>query len=94
MVLDQVDTFISRFVFFSSKALVVAVTLWVAHTHAIDAAETSPYLAITSVEKRSGKSRLLDILCLLVRNPWQVTLPSEAVLFRKIQQDHPTLLLR
>jgi hypothetical protein len=36
-----------------------AVALWVAHTHALDAADASPYLSITSAEKESGKTRLL-----------------------------------
>jgi hypothetical protein len=43
--------------------------------------------------RRSGKTRLLDVLELLVANPWRVITPSEAVVFRKIDADSPTLLL-
>ena len=46
-----------------------------------------------SPEKRCGKTRLLDCIALLARNPWQVVSPSETVLFRKIEADTPTLLL-
>jgi hypothetical protein len=49
-------------------------------------------LIITSAEKRSGKTRLLDVLELLVRRVWRALLASEAVLFRKIAKDCPTLL--
>jgi len=91
--LDAIEGFISRFVTFPSEHEVVAVALWVAHTHAIDAADQSPYLAITSPEKQSGKSRLLDALELLSARPWSVISPSEAVLFRKIDLHSPTLLL-
>ena len=59
----------------------------------LDGCEQSPLLAITSAEKRSGKTRLLDVLELLVANPWRVITPSEAVVFRKIDEDSPTLLL-
>lgn len=91
--LDQVEAFVRRYVVLPSEAESVALTLWIAHTYMIDQAETSPYLAITSAEKRCGKSRLLDVLELLVARPWKATLPTEAVMFRKISMDHPTLLL-
>src|SRR5262249_48866311 len=44
-------------------------------------------------ERRSGKSRLLDVLQLLVARPWRAIEPTEAVMFRKIERDTPTLLL-
>ena len=48
---------------------------------------------MTSPEKRCGKTRLLDVLELLVAKPWRTIMPSEAVLFRKIDAAAPTLLL-
>lgn len=48
---------------------------------------------MTSAVKQSGKTRLLDILEHVVRDPWRITRPSEAVLFRKIDAGHPTVLL-
>jgi len=71
----------------------VAATLWVAHTHVFEAFATTPYLSVTSAEKRCGKTRLFDVLSLLVARPWRAISPSEAVVFRKIQADRPTLLL-
>jgi hypothetical protein len=47
------------------------IALWIVHTHAFQAAQSTPYLAITSAEKQCGKSRLLEFLELLVANPWQ-----------------------
>ena len=43
------------------------VALWVAHTWTFEATETTPYLSITSPEKRSGKTRLLETLEQLVK---------------------------
>ena len=91
--LDLVVEFLERFVVFGNKSQVYAVALWVLHSHAIDQADVSPYLAVTSAEKRSGKTLLLDVLELLVARPWRAVLPSEAVVYRKVAADQPTLLL-
>ncbi len=91
--LRDVGAFLQRFVRFLSTHQVTAVSLWVLHTHAIDAAEATPYLAITSAEKQSGKTRALEVLELLVRRPWCTIRPSEPVLFRTIAAECPSLLL-
>lgn len=90
--LDAVVAFLGRFVV-TTEAQAVAVALWIAHTHVLDSFEQTPYLAVTSAEKRSGKSRLFDVLELLVARPWKAITPTEAVVFRKIEADKPTLLL-
>jgi len=69
-----------------------AVALWVLHTHALEAAETTPYMAVTSAEKRSGKSRLLEVLVLLVSRPLPTANVSDAALFRSVADGPPTLL--
>src|ERR1043165_1843371 len=71
----------------------VAVTLWVVHTHCFGAADTTPYLSITSAEKESGKTLLLEVLRLLVANPWLTGRTTVAALVRKVDGDQPTLLL-
>jgi hypothetical protein len=90
--LDAVVAFIRSYVACTS-AQAWALALWIAHTHALDAFETTPYAAVTSAVKRCGKSRLFDTIELLVARPWRVVSPSEAVMFRKIAADRPTLLL-
>ena len=91
--LDEVAVLLRRFMRFSNEAQVVAVALWVAHTFAYDRFQQSPILAVTSAVMRSGKSRLLDVLELVVHQPWRVVMPSEAVVYRYIAQRHPTVLL-
>jgi Protein of unknown function (DUF3631) len=90
--LDELAAFVRRFVVVS-PAQATAIALWIVHTHAFDAPDASPYLAVTSPEKRSGKSRLFEVLELLAANPWKVITPTEAVVFRKVDNDRPTLLL-
>jgi uncharacterized protein DUF3631 len=91
--LQSICDYLGRFMAFSSESQPLAVALWIAHTWTIDAFDYTPYLHILSPEKRCGKSRLLDCIGLLAANPWRVVSPSEAVLFRKIEADAPTLLL-
>lgn len=91
-VLEEVKNFIARFLVLRHEQL-DALALWVVHTHCFEAAETTPYLHITSAEKRSGKTRLLELLSLLVAQPWFTSQTTTPVLVRKIEAEMPTLLL-
>ena len=92
--LDATVAHLTRFVHFARPEHADAVALWAAHTHArLERLGQSPILALTSAVKQSGKTRVLDVIEFLVRAPWRITRPSESVLFRKIDADHPTVLL-
>jgi hypothetical protein len=92
-VLAEVEAFLRRFMVMSD-AQYTAVALWIAHTWAIDACTFTPYLAVSSCEKRCAKSRLLEVLFYLVRRPWNTSGVSGPTLFRGIDaKDRPTLLL-
>jgi hypothetical protein len=90
--LNRVSSFIKQFVSMNDSQLAI-LALWVAHTHALQAAETTPYLSVTSAEKQCGKTRLLEVLSLLVAKPWFTGSVSKAVLVRKLDAVQPTLLL-
>jgi 5S rRNA maturation endonuclease (ribonuclease M5) len=89
--LDELTVFVRRFVVLNAEQL-AAVALWIVHTHALDAADTTPYLAATSAEKRSGKTRLLEVLELLARKPLPTANISDAALFRAVATFTPALL--
>jgi hypothetical protein len=91
--LDGALEFVRDYVVLPSDEEGVALAAWVLHSWASDAGHATPYLIVSSPERRTGKTRLLEVLELLVRAPWRVTSTSEAALFRKLSQDHPTLLL-
>ena len=90
--LEEIEAFVRRFVVLTDAQSTV-IALWIAHTHTVDAAETTPYLVVTSPTKRSGKSRLLEVLALLVRTPLRAAGASEAALFRSIGGEEPPTLL-
>jgi hypothetical protein len=89
--LRDVRAFVRRYVVLTPEQDVV-VTLWTLHTWAVGAADIFPYLSVSSAVLRAGKTRLLETVELVVRNPWRVVQPSEAVLFRKLGQGDSTLL--
>lgn len=72
---------------------VEAVALWVLHAWGLDAFQISPILAITSAERSAGKSQGMDVLQMLVPRPMRDTNPSDAVIFRTIEQYQPTVML-
>jgi len=92
LVLDDVRSFVRRFVVLDD-AQADTVALWIAHPHVFDAFGVTPYLAITSAEKRSGKTRLLEVLELVVREPLPTANISDAALFRVIADRLPSVLL-
>lgn len=83
---------ITRFVALGEHEATV-IALWVMLTHVIDAFECAPYLSVTSAEKQCGKTRLLEVLELVVARPWLTGRTTPAVLARKIDAHQPTLLL-
>jgi hypothetical protein len=92
--LDQVRTAVGRYVILPSGHVEVAVTLWIAASHAVTALHTAPRLALRSPEKRCGKSRLLDLAGALCRNALPTANVSAAVLYRVMGGDRkPTLII-
>ncbi len=90
--LDEVAHQIRRFVV-TGPEQIDTLALWVVHTHALDAFYTTGRLYISSPEAECGKSRLLDVLELLVPNPINTTGISPAAMYRLLLIETPVLLL-
>jgi putative DNA primase/helicase len=71
----------------------VAAALWTVHAHALEAAGASPLLALTSPEKRCGKTTTLSLLARLVPRALLSSNISPAALFRIVERYSPTLLV-
>ncbi|MGE0297206.1 MAG: DUF3631 domain-containing protein [Dehalococcoidia bacterium] len=91
--LDNVHSALLRYVVLPSPAAAVAVTLWIAATHAQPAWAHAPRLVIRAPEKRCGKSRLLDLVEALCWAPFITVNSSPAAVYRSIDADPPTLLV-
>ena len=90
--LDIIVDAITRHVILPTGAA-EAIALWTVATHATDAFDIAPILAVTSPTKRCGKTNLVLILQAIVRNPQVASNISASALFRLIDQSHPTLLI-
>ena len=91
-VLDDVATFVRRFLALPNDWALTAIVLWAAHAHALDCFDSTPRLALLSPEPGSGKTRTLEVLELVVPRPMHALNSSAAPIFRSIDTARPTLL--
>jgi Protein of unknown function (DUF3631) len=93
-ILNDIHDFLGRFVIYPSKEAHDAHVLWIAHTHVMDAWESTPRIAFLSPEPASGKSRAIEVSELLVPNAVEAINVTPAYLFRKVGNDDakPTIL--
>lgn len=90
--LNGVASFISRFCAFPDEHCLVAVTLWAAHSHMCEHFHTTPRLAMLSPEPGSGKTRVLEVLDLIVRRSLFCLNASPAAIFRTLAKEPVTIL--
>ncbi|WP_224392901.1 DUF3631 domain-containing protein [Pseudonocardia sp. ICBG1293] len=93
VILDDLEAALRRYVFLPSDAAVVAVTLWIAATHAQPAWAHAPRLVVRAPEKRCGKSRLLDVVEGACHDPFITVNATPAAVYRSITADPPTMLV-
>lgn len=91
--LDDLLTSITKYVVFPDGHAAVAVTLWIAATHAVAAFEHAPRLVLNSPEKRCGKSRCLDIITGTCHKPLVSVNATVAAIYRSIGGEPPTLII-
>jgi hypothetical protein len=90
--LDLLEAYFRRYLILTDSQ-VAALCVWTVHTYIYALADTTPYLIVTSAEKRSGKTRAIETLGQVAHGPQAVTSLTEAVLFRLVSQEKPTLMI-
>lgn len=75
-----------------SPGLPLVLALWSIATHLFDIFDAFPYLAITSPTKRCGKTRVAELIELVVPNSLRTVGISPAALFRTVESKKPTLI--
>jgi hypothetical protein len=83
-ILNDVRSFLSRFIAYPSEHAKTAHVLWVAHAHLMPAWESTPRIAFLSPGPGSGKTRAMEAMELLVPNPVAAVNVTPAYLFRKV----------
>jgi putative DNA primase/helicase len=88
----DVAAFVGRYIVMPDEVLMVA-SAWTAAAWLSDVWDRFPHLAITSPEKRCGKTHLLQLLELVTPNAVNTSSISPAAIYRLIESRKPTLLL-
>jgi putative DNA primase/helicase len=90
--LDSIVAELRRFLVLTQEST-DAVALWLVMTWAVEGTFILPMLAISSPQKRCGKSTLLILLRKIARKALLVSNTSSAAIFRIVEKYQPTLLL-
>ena len=93
--LDDLCAFLARYLHCSPHQRTV-LALWILHTHCFAAARSTPYLAIQSHRRLSGKSLCLRLLSLLCSHPALTSGYTASALVKRIHSspnELPTFLL-
>lgn len=90
--LEEVRTFISRYLVLPGDPYRDAMAIWVLHAHAIDAFDSTPRLVFRSPAPQCGKTRALELLELLVPRPLMNITASVSSIFRLLAHEQATLL--
>lgn len=88
-----VESYIRSYVTLAETSYALVIALWVVATFIWTAFDAFPYLVVTSATKRSGKTRLLELISFVASNSRLFTDISPAALYRTIDVEKPTLLL-
>lgn len=91
--ISQLESYIRSYVTLAENCYALVIALWLVATHAWPAFDAFPYLVVTSATKRSGKTRLLELLSFVASNSRLVAHISPAALYRTIDAEKPTLLV-
>jgi hypothetical protein len=91
--LNDVREAVRRFCVLPGEHELVAVVLWCALSHLLTKFDYAPRLVIRSAEKRSGKSRLLEVVDGLVYSPLRAVNATVAYVFRSLDSNPPPTLL-
>lgn len=94
-ILDEIKDFLRRFIVFQDPNQYDVLALWIIHTHSFSKVSpyATPYIYVKSAEKQSGKTRVIEVASLLAHNPAATANTTGAALFRKIEQQRPTIFI-
>ncbi len=91
--LDAITAILRRYVVFQFPEQPNIIALWVLHAWTLESFDHTPYLNVFAASKRSGKSRVLELLELLCRNPRLTSGGSSAALIRSVDEENPPTIL-
>lgn len=92
-IIRSIQDYLETYVSFADPGHSFAAALWVIGTYLWPDFDAFPYLIITSHTKRSGKSRLMELLSFVCCNPQVGAGLTAAMIFRQIKDTNPTIFI-
>ncbi len=89
---QRIHSYISRFVIFQDQQSLIFLVLWIMGTYIYMIFRYFPYVWLTA-EKASGKTTLMEVICEIAFNGDLMNNPTEAVIFRDIENNQPSMLI-
>jgi hypothetical protein len=89
----DVESFITSYVTFPDTQSPFVLALWTLATYLWPSFDAFPYLVITSDTKRSGKTRLSELLGFAASNTRSMAGMTAATMFRSIRDENPTIIV-
>lgn len=86
-VLDAIGKVVDRYAIFPNKESRDAVVLWVAHSWVFKKFEATPRLHIYSSEPGSGKTRVMDLVCGMVRKSQDAVNARPSMIYEAIDMN-------
>lgn len=90
--LDQAEEYFRTYTIQPSPHVYIALAVYVAYTHAAALFDFAPRLVLTSAEKRSGKTRTMEVVQAMSHRPLVAANATVAAIFRSLGGDDPTTL--
>ena len=91
--ITDLESYIRSYASLAEACHSLVIALWLVATHAWQEFDAFPYLVVTSATKRSGKTRLLELMSFVASNSRLIADISPAALYRTIDAERPTLLV-
>lgn len=89
----KIETFIGNYVTLADPMYDLPIALWTIGTYIWPHMDAFPYLCITAATKRSGKSRLAEMIGFACSNPCQSGALTPAAIFKTMAEEKPTLFM-
>lgn len=90
--LKQLREYIQDYCHFEDRSIIRPLALWIAGTYIYDVFDSYPYLTITAKTKRSGKTRLSELIGFTCNTPMVVAGASAPALYRAVKDMKPTII--
>lgn len=83
----KIESFITSYLSFETPEVSLPIALWIVGTHCFRQFDSFAYVVITSKTKRSGKTRLSEVISFAASNPMNFSSMTPSTLFRVINPD-------